>query len=72
MILVDEYAPAQLDEFLSDLLSERHSPGCAGVDVANVSGAALALTEWACTNCLREFTEPFCAECGANLMEVKR
>lgn len=72
MIIVDEYAPAQPDEELQDLLGRGLSPKWTGVGADTASGPARLSTEWACTNCLREFKEPFCAECGANLMEVTR
>ena len=27
---------------------------------------------WACQNCLRDWDEPFCQECGMNLMPPKK
>lgn len=79
-MIVEEYAPAQLDEFLTDLLSGRRLSAGTGaegfpnpsVERACHSFATPPSAEWACTNCLREYDEPYCAECGRNLMEVTR
>lgn len=43
-----------------------------GVLAAAPEPAPLTEHQWTCANCLRDHNEPYCDECGANLMEVKR
>jgi len=70
--------PREQALLVEDLLSRRHRGRVgadipAGVDDENTSHGAMPPAERAfyCVNCLREWAEPYCDECGRNLMEVK-